>query len=97
MKFKHFVVVHLVDVVARKNDNIFGSVAFNKSDILIDSVCGTLIPFRAQSGLVRRQTVCSAVLLVKVPRLTVADIVVEYQGLVLGKYAYGVNTRIYTV
>ena len=39
----------------------------------------------------------TAVVTVQVPRLTVADIVIELQGLVLCEYTDGVNARVDTV
>ena len=38
---KHFVVVHLVDVVARENHHVIGIIALYVIDILIDSVRGS--------------------------------------------------------
>ena len=40
---------------------------------------------------------CAAVLLVKIPRLTVADIIMKNERLILCENAYCVDTRVYAV
>ena len=78
-------------MVARKNENILGIVSFNEIDVLINCVCGALIPFCALYLLIGRENVNASVGTVKVPGLTVADIIVKFKGLLLGKHAYRVN------
>ena len=81
-------------MVARENDHILGVIPVDEAYILIDSICGTRIPVCACSLLIRRQYMDTAVYPVKVPGLTVADILIEYQRLVLSKYTNGIYTRI---
>ena len=56
-------------MVARKNNNVFGVVFFNESNVLVNSVCSTLIPFSAADSLVRRENVNAAVDSVQIPGL----------------------------
>ena len=79
-------------MVSGKNDNILRIVAVNESNVLVNSVCRTLVPFSAESCLIRRQAVRAAVELIQIPGLTVSDIVVKNQRLILGENAYGINT-----
>ena len=97
MVVEHLVVVHLIDMVAREDNNVLGVISVYKADVLIDSVCCARIPVSAGSSLVRRQNVNAAVDTVKVPRLTVADVLVEHERLILCKHAYGIYARIYAV
>ena len=84
-------------MVARKNYNVLGVIFFDKRNILINSVCRTLVPLCAADSLVRRKNVNAAVDSVKVPRLSVSEIVVENKRLILGEHAYGVNTAVNAV
>ena len=85
MELQHLGVVHLIDVIARKNDNILGSIAVDEIDILVDSVGSTGVPVGICNLLVRRQHIDASVDAVQVPRLSVAQIFVELQWLILGQ------------
>src|SRR5207245_11010521 len=50
---KHFGVVHLVDVIAGKNENELGALAADGINVLIDGVSGSLIP-RLRNAHLRR-------------------------------------------
>ena len=90
-------IVLLADLVAGQDDDILGVIAVNERQVLIDGVGRALVPVRAGSLLVRRQNVNTAVQAVKVPRLAVADVLVQDEGLILGQDAHRVNIRIDTV
>ena len=94
---EHLVVVHLVDVVARKNYNIVGVVALDVVDILVDRVRGARIPVSALDSLIGAQTVNARVHSVEIPRLSVADILVEDQRLILCQNADCLNARVNAV
>ena len=79
-------------MVTGKDYNILRVITVNKSYVLINSICSTLVPFSTQSCLIRRQAVCAAVELIQIPWLTVSDIVVKNQRLILGENAHGINT-----
>ena len=44
MLLKHALIIHLVDMIARQNDHVFGRVAGDDIDILINRVGGAFIP-----------------------------------------------------
>ncbi len=44
MALHHEGVVHLVDVVAGEDEDVFGLLGANGVDVLVDGVCGALIP-----------------------------------------------------
>ena len=44
MLLKHFLVIHLVDVVAGQNDDVAGVLAANRINILVNSVGGSEVP-----------------------------------------------------
>ena len=87
---EHLGVVHFIDVVAGENKNIFGRIAVNEVDVLIYGVCGVLVPLGALYLLIGGENMHAAVLSVEIPRLTVADIVVELKRLILREHADGV-------
>ena len=91
MVAQHLGVVHLIDVVAGENQHIVGVVAGDEGNILIDGVGGSLVPVRALAPGIGRQHGDTAVGAVQIPGLSVADIFVEFQGLILGQDAHGVN------
>ena len=61
-------------------------------NVLIDRVCGSLIPVGAGRFLVRRQYMDSPVETVKIPRLTVSDILIQHHRLVLGQNSNGIDS-----
>ena len=94
---QHLGIVHFIDVVAGEDEDILRIIPVNKIDILIDGVGRALIPLGALNLLVRGQDVDTAVVPVQIPRLTVADIIVELQRLILRQDADRVDTGIDTV
>ena len=87
MVFKHLVIIHFIYMVARKHSDIFGIITVDKVYVLIDGVCGTLVPLHTLNLLIRREHVHSAVRTVKVPRLSVAYIIVKLKRLILREHA----------
>ena len=63
-------------MVARKDKHVFAVVFIEKMNVLVNGVCGTLIPLAARFCLIGRKSMDSAVGTVKVPRLAAADILV---------------------
>ena len=94
----HVGVVHLIDVVAGENHHIVGVEAIHKIDVLVNGVGGTLVPagFLVVT-LVGGQNLGAGMGLVQIPGLTVADILIQLQGLILGQNANGVDAGVDTV
>ena len=91
----HRVVVHLVDVVARQHHDVFGRVAVDEADVLIDGVGRSRVPAALIADVRgRRQAVGAARVGVQVPRRTVADVAVQHERLVLGQHAHGLDARV---
>ncbi len=44
MKIDHLAVVHLIDVIASKDDDVLGAFLFERVDVLINGVGGALVP-----------------------------------------------------
>ena len=61
MELKHGIVLHLVNMVARQDENVFGVVTVDKIQILIDGVGGTRIPVGFLLALIRRKNFYAAV------------------------------------
>ena len=97
MEAQEVAVVLLTDLVAGEDDDILRVIAVDEGHVLVNGVRRTLIPVRAGGLLVGRQHMDAAVQAVKVPRLAVADILVEDERLVLGQNTDRVNVRIDTV
>src|SRR5260370_30611838 len=89
---QHPAVIHLVDMVARENENEFGTLAANGVDILVDRVGGALIPLLRNAHL-RRQN------LEVIPqpgqrRPAGADVPVQAESFVLREYEDAPQVRI---
>ena len=84
-------------MVTGEDQHVFGVIAVDKVDVLVDGVGGTLVPFAALIGLVRGEDEDAAVHPVKVPGLAVADIGIQFQRAVLGQDADGIDAGVYAV
>ena len=94
MLLQHQLIVHLVDVIARQDDHIFGAMAFDDVDVLEDGVGGAFVPLVFGDALGRGQDVEAFIAFgaQEVPALLqMAD---EGMGLVLGRDADAANARI---
>lgn len=67
MKTQKITVILLTDLIPGKNDDIFRIVAFDKRDVLIDSIGCALIPVGAGGLLIGRQDMYPSMKAVKVP------------------------------
>ena len=97
VRAEHLVVVHLIDVIARKNQNIVRVVLLDEADVLVDGVCRAAVPLAALGRHVRWQHEHAAVVQVEVPRLAGADVAVEFERPVLRQHADGIDLRIRAV
>ena len=84
-------------MVAGQDHYIIGIIALNKVDVLINRVSCALVPVGLAAALIRRQDAHTGVHTVEIPRLAAAYVLVEQQGLVLGKDAHALNAGIHTV
>lgn len=91
MIFKHLVVVHFVDMVARKDDHIFRIITLNVVDILINCIGCSRIPVCTVNSLIRAEAVYTRVHTVKIPRLSVSYVFVKNKRLILCENTYSVN------
>ena len=94
MRFEHCRIVHLIDVVAGENEHVLGIVLLHEREVLIDRIRRSLKPRRLLLRLIRRQNMYAAERAVKIPRLTVSDILVEFERLVLREHAHRIDPRI---
>ena len=84
-------------MVSRKNENIFGVVSVYKVDVLIDCICRALVPFGTRYLLIGGEDVNAAVGTVKIPSLSVADVIVQLKRLILSQNTDGVDAGIHAV
>ena len=83
VKFKHFRIIHFINMIAGKNQYIFWIIAVYIMNILINCICRTFIPFGFSAFDIRRQNSGTAEAAVHTPRNSVADIVVKLKRLIL--------------
>ena len=85
-------------MVAGEDDHIIGIKTVHEVDVLVDGVGGTLVPAGLLvETLVGGQHLSAALRLVQTPGLTIADIFIQLQRLVLGQNTDGVDTGVDTV
>ena len=97
MVFQHYLVVHLVDVVAGQNQHILWIVRFHVFQILVDRVRRTGVPIASFAPLIRRKYRHTTYVAVQIPRNTDSNMCIQPQRLILGQNAYRVHSRIDTV
>ena len=83
MRLQHFGIVHFINMVAGKHQNVIGVVHFHKMHVLINGVRRSFIPRRTRFTLIRRKNMYAAVSAVEIPRLPVPDVLVQNQRLIL--------------
>ena len=81
-------------MVPAQHGHILGIIAVHKGDVLIDGVGGALVPGLGFGLGIGGQHVGPAPVAVQVPGLAVADIIVEFQGLVLGEHPHSVDAGV---
>ena len=91
---QHDLIVHLVDMVAGKNEDIVRIVSINEFNVLEDGVCGTAVPVASLRALIGSQQSYTADIAVQIPRNTDTDMRVQAQRLVLCKNTDRVDTGI---
>src|SRR5699024_8778390 len=91
MEAEHLSIIHLIDVVAVEVQNLVGVITVDKADILVNGVGRALIPGGALGAGIRRQNADAAVGVIEVAGLTVADVLIELQRLILGQDTDGVD------
>ena len=87
-------IVHPVDMVAGEDQHVVRIIARNKGKVLIDGVGGSLVPLRFLGAGVGREHLHAAVGAVQAPGLSVADIFIQFQRLILGEDSDGVNSGV---
>ena len=84
-------------MVAGENYYIFRIIALDEAEVLINSVCGAFVPIASGVALIRRKNKCAAAHTVKVPGLSVSDVLGKFKRFILCKDTYGIDTGVYTV
>ncbi len=93
MELDKFPVVHLVDMIAGENHHHIRFVHGDEIDILIDSVCRSLVPVGRPPALKGRQNGGKPVSAYHIPGLSVCDVVDEAERPVLREYADFLDSR----
>src|SRR5262249_54918380 len=86
VEVEQHIVIHLVNVVARQDQDVVGVVACDKVQVLPDGIGGALVPIGIAAALVRLQNLdaaCKAA--IQVPGLAAPDMIVEAMRSVLGE------------
>ena len=91
---EHGSVIHFVNMVAGKNQDVIRIIALNKGDVLVDGVGRSLVPLGFFAPGIGRKNLNAAVGTVQMPGLTVSDILVKLQRLILGQNSHRINAGV---
>ena len=98
MIIHHGGIVHFVDMVAGKDHHIVRVEALNKVYVLINGIGSALIPAAfLVMAFIGGQNLGAAMGLIQAPGLTVADVFVQFKGLILGEDPHRINAGVYAV
>ena len=91
---KHGIVVHLIDVIAGENQDIIRIPLLDESDVLIDGVGGTLVPFAGFSCLIGGQNENTAIGQIQIPGRARSNVGIQFKRSVLSQNTNHVNTGV---
>ena len=94
VRLEHLAVVHAIQVIARKNQDVLGVVGLDVVEVLRNGVGRARIPGAAGLRLVRRQDRHAAVAAVQIPRLAGTNIGMQQVGAILRQNAHRVDARV---
>ena len=97
MIVKHVFIIHLVDMITGKYENIVWIVIIYELYVLVDSVGSTCVPLAVVALLVWWKHCDTTNVSIEIPRNADSDMLVKSEWSVLCKYTYCVNPRVDTV
>ena len=98
MSCQHFVIVHFVNMISGKNQNIFRIKFIDEIDILGNRICGSTIYIQIFVSLFTgRKNIDTTVFGIQTPTSAGCNIAVQLNGFILCKHTYYINTTIGTV
>ena len=97
MEIKHYLVIHLINMISRQDQHIIRIILFHIIQILIDRIRRSGVPFAVGAFLVRRKNRNTSHIPVQIPRDPDSDMRIQTQWLILCQNAYGIDPRVDTV
>ncbi len=97
VEVQHGFIVHLINVIAGKDQNIVRMVIFHIAHVLIYGVGRPGIPLCPRDLLIGRKHRYTACQLVQIPRNTNADMCIQLQRHILRQHSHGIHTGINAV
>ena len=94
---QHLLVVHLVDVVAGQDDQVFRRIALDDVEVLVDRVGGAGVPAVLGDALARRQDVEAFVALLAQEIPAAVEMADQAVGLVLRRHSHAADARVQRV
>ena len=91
MEIQHHLIIHLVNVISGKDQNIVRIVLLHIIHILKDCIGCTCVPLAATAPLVRRKDCHTAFITIQIPGNTNPDMCIKTQRLILGQHANCIN------
>ena len=77
MEVQHNFIIHLINMISGKDQNIFGIVALHIFQVLIDRICSTCIPFTVATLLIGRQYGHTSNIAIQIPGNTDPDMTLD--------------------
>ena len=97
VKIEHDLVIHLINMIPRKNQHIIRIICLHVVQVLVNCICRPCVPLAVRALLVGRQNRYPSNISVQIPRDTDPDMRIKTQRLILRQHAHSVDSRINTV
>ena len=94
---QHHFVIHLIDVIAGKDEHVVRIVGFHIFQVLIDGIGGSRIPVTAFASLIRRKNRNASHIPVQIPRNADPDMSIQTKRLILGEHTHRIHAGINAV
>ena len=97
MEVQHHLIIHLINMISGKNQNVVRIVLLHIVHILENGICSSCIPLTVRTLFVWRQYRHSSFIFIQIPRDSNSNMCVQTQWLILCQYTDRINTRINTI
>ena len=97
MEVQHNLIIHLINMISGKDQNIFRIITFHIAQILINGIGCTGIPFTVIASLIRWKYGHSTIVPIEIPRNADADMCIQPEWLILRQHTNRINSGIDTI
>ena len=97
VEIQHHFVIHLINMVTGKDQYVVWIILLHISQILINRIGSSCIPFTACTLLIWRKDCNTTFIAVQIPRNTNPNMCIQAERLVLCQHTHRINSRVNTI